>query len=124
MTGTRIGFLALVALSAVLIWALPAGAQPSALKKTTVTVTAGAPTEFGFKLSKKKVPMGIVVFKVKNVGTIPHDFKIAGKKTKSLSTGQSQTITVTFKKAGKSNYLCTLPSHAVAGMKGVLTITK
>jgi uncharacterized cupredoxin-like copper-binding protein len=124
MRKSRIGFAALVALAALLVWALPAGAKSAKLKVTNVTVLAGAPTEFGYKLSKKKVPAGIVVFKVKNVGSIAHDFKIGGKKTKSLASGKSQTIRVTLTKVGKQNYLCTLPSHAIAGMKGVLTITK
>ena len=123
MTRNRIVSFALVALSAALVWALPAGAQSSATKITTVTVLAGSPSEFHFKLSKTKVPKGIVVFKVTNRGAIPHDFKIAGKKTKSLAAGQSQTLRVTLTKVGKNAYLCTLPSHAIAGMKGVLTVT-
>ena len=129
MTRSRIAILSIAALSAVLVWALPAAAQSSqskqssALKITNVTVLAGRPTEFGFKLSKTRVPKGIVVFKVTNAGAIPHDFKIAGKKTRTLNAGQSQTIRVTITKVGKSAYLCTLPSHAVAGMKGTLTVT-
>jgi uncharacterized cupredoxin-like copper-binding protein len=87
-----------------------------------VTVTAGKPSEFKFTLSKKTVKKGTVAFKVSNKGTIGHDFKIGGKKTKSLSSGKSQTITVVFKKAGKYAYLCTLPGHAAAGMKGTLTV--
>jgi uncharacterized cupredoxin-like copper-binding protein len=124
MSRSRIAFLALAALAAVLVWALPAGAQSSKVRTTKVTVLAGKPTEFGFKLSKTKVPTGVVVFTVKNVGAIAHDFKIAGKKTKILNPGKSATLKVTLKKAGKSPYLCTLPSHAIAGMKGTLTVTK
>ena len=130
MTRSRIAVLSIAALSAVLVWALPAGAQSSAssqsqaLKITTIAVTAGKPTEFGFKLSKLKAPKGIVIFKVTNAGAIPHDFKIAGKKTKTLNAGQSATLRVTILKTGKAPFLCTLPSHAVAGMKGNLLITK
>jgi uncharacterized cupredoxin-like copper-binding protein len=126
MTRFRIGFLALVALSVVAVWALPAGAQSSqssAVKATAVTVTAGSPSEFRFKLSKTKVPHGSVTFTVKNAGAVPHDFKIAGKKTKLLNPQQSAKLTVTFAKAGKYPYLCTVPSHAVLGMKGTLTVT-
>jgi uncharacterized cupredoxin-like copper-binding protein len=116
--------LALAALTAALVWALPAGAESSKVRTTKITVLAGKPTEFGFKLSKTKVPKGVVIFTVKNMGAIPHDFKIAGKKTKTLNAGKSATLRVSFTKTGKSAYLCTLPSHAVAGMKGTLTITK
>lgn len=87
-----------------------------------VTVTAGKPTEFGFTLSKKTVKKGTTAFKVTNKGTISHDFKINGKKTKSLTTGKSQTVSVSFKKVGKYAYLCTLPGHAAAGMKGTFTV--
>ena len=59
---------------------------------------------------------------VTNRGTINHNFRIAGKKTASLAAGKSATLRVTFTKAGKYAYLCTLPGHAAGGMKGVLTV--
>jgi uncharacterized cupredoxin-like copper-binding protein len=86
---------------------------------TTVTVKA---TEFKFTLSKKSAPHGKVTFKVTNKGHVSHDFKIAGKKTKLLSPGKSATLTVTLKK-GKFPYLCTVPGHAAAGMKGSFKAT-
>jgi len=86
---------------------------------TTVTVKA---TEFKFALSKSKVARGTVTFKIKNTGHIKHDFKINGKKTKLLSPGGSMTLKVSFGKAGKFSYLCTVPGHAQAGMKGKLTV--
>jgi uncharacterized cupredoxin-like copper-binding protein len=89
---------------------------------TNVAVTAGKPAEFRFTLSKKTVAQRTVVFKVSNKGTIAHDFKIAGKKTPRLAAGKSGTLRVTFRKAGRYPYLCTLPSHAPAGMKGVLVV--
>ena len=128
MTRFRTAFLALAAVSAVLVFALPAGAksgattQASAKKVTAVAVTAGSPSEFKFKLSKARVPKGVVTFTVTNVGAVPHDFKIGGKTTKLLNPKQSAKLTVTFAKAGKYPYLCTVPSHAVLGMKGTLTV--
>jgi uncharacterized cupredoxin-like copper-binding protein len=95
---------------------------PAKATATNVAVTAGKPSEFKFTLSKKTVKKGVVVLKVTNRGMVKHDFKIAGKKTKALATGKSQTLRITFKKAGKYKYLCTLPGHAVAGMKGTLTV--
>jgi uncharacterized cupredoxin-like copper-binding protein len=123
MARSRIGLLALGVLVAGLTWALPAVAQQRAVHATTVTVTAGKPAEFNFKLSKTKAPKGVVTFKVTNGGTIAHDFKIAGKKTKLLQAGQSATLKITFTKTGKFPYLCTVPSHAAAGMKGNFTVT-
>jgi uncharacterized cupredoxin-like copper-binding protein len=85
---------------------------------TAVTVTA---TEFHFKLSKTSVPHGSVTFTVTNKGHVGHDFKIGGKKTALISPGKSGKLTVTLKK-GKAAYLCTVPGHAAAGMKGSLTV--
>ena len=86
---------------------------------TAVTVKA---TEFKFALSKSSVRRGTVSFKIKNSGHIKHDFKINGKKTKLLSPGASITLKVAFGKAGKFSYVCTVPGHAQAGMKGKLTV--
>jgi uncharacterized cupredoxin-like copper-binding protein len=114
------------ALAAALAWVLPAVAQHAdrtATQVSAVTVTTGKPGEFRFTLSKKIVPKGTVNFLVINKGLLPHDFKIAGHKTTLLSPGQAKTLKVTFLKAGKYPYLCTVTGHAAAGMKGILTVT-
>src|SRR5438270_13178851 len=67
-----------VALVVVLALVLPA-LVGAATRATTVTVTAGKPSEFGFKLSTKTVKHGAVTFKVRNGGAIPHDFKICAR---------------------------------------------
>jgi uncharacterized cupredoxin-like copper-binding protein len=110
---------AVAALSVAVTGALGGQAKQTA---ATVAVAAGKPSEFKFALSKKIVPKGVVTFKVANKGMISHDFKIAGKTTKVLTKGKTATLRVTFKKAGKYAYLCTLPGHAPAGMKGVLVV--
>jgi uncharacterized cupredoxin-like copper-binding protein len=122
MTRSRIAVLSLAVLSAVLVWALPAGAQATKPHVTKVTVTAGSPTEFKFKLSKSKVAKGVVTFTVKNSGQLPHDFKIGNRKTREIQPGKSATLRVTFAKAGKYPYLCTVTGHAAAGMKGTLVV--
>ncbi len=86
---------------------------------TKVTVTA---SEFKFKLSKTRVPVGTVIFTVVNKGKISHDFKIAGKKTTTLAPGKSAKLTVKFAKKGQYAYLCTLFGHAKAGMKGKFAV--
>jgi uncharacterized cupredoxin-like copper-binding protein len=96
-------------------------AAPTATTATTVTVTAGKPSELRFTLSKKTVPAGAVTFKVTNKGKAIHDFKIAGKKTKMLAAGANATLKVTLKK-GRAAFLCTVPGHAAAGMKGTITV--
>lgn len=96
---------------------------PSAVAITTVNVTAGKPSEFRFKPAKRTVERGVVVFRVVNRGTLQHDFKIKGKKTPGLKPGERATLRVTFKKPGRYRFICTVPGHAAAGMKGVLRVT-
>jgi uncharacterized cupredoxin-like copper-binding protein len=114
---------ALVILVAVvaLVASVSAFGGSNAASATTLTVTAGKPSEFRFTLSKKTIAAGVTTFKVTNKGKIAHDFKIAGKKTIVLKPGKPATLKVTLKK-GKFVFLCTVPSHAVAGMKGTLTV--
>jgi uncharacterized cupredoxin-like copper-binding protein len=121
MLTRRMTAFALISLAAVLGPTAPAGAA-AATAKATITVTAGKPSEFKFALSAARIPAGTVTFKVTNAGTIVHDFKIAGKKTRNLAPGQSQTLRVTFRKGARYPYLCTVSGHAAAGMKGVLTV--
>ena len=114
---TRLGVAAAL-LAVVGVVAGPAFGARTHATATAVTVTA---TEFHFKLSKTSVPHGSVTFTVVNKGHVSHDFKIAGKKTALIKPGKSAKLTVTLK-AGKAAYLCTVPGHAAAGMKGTLTV--
>jgi uncharacterized cupredoxin-like copper-binding protein len=86
---------------------------------TTIQVKGG---EFFFKLSTKSIAKpGKVTFVFKNVGHVAHDFKINRKVTPKIGPGKTAKLVVTFKK-GKYPFLCTVPGHAAAGMKGVLTV--
>jgi mono/diheme cytochrome c family protein len=119
----------------------PAAAQRQAASPTMITVTAGKPTEFAFRLSKSsllpwraKTP-SVVTFKVTNRGASPHNFKIcttptkvananscAGKGTKVLRPGQSTTLAITFERRGSYEYLSSLPEQAAQGMKGLIGV--
>ena len=112
-----------VAFTAVALIAV-AVAGPSLAARTTsdaMTVTTTM-KEFKFIFSPKTAKKGSVTFKLKNTGKLPHDLKIAGKKSKLIAPGKSGVFTVTLK-AGKLAYLCTVPGHAAGGMKGTLTVT-
>ena len=115
--------------------ALGATAGHAALVQN-VTVTVTKATEFKFKLSKVALKKGIVAFKVTNGGNLPHDFKVCssnkgtltattctGRSTPLVSPGQSNTLRVTFLRSGTYEYLCTVPGHAAAGMKGLLKVS-
>ena len=98
--------------------AAQAAGKASLLARVNVTAS-----EFKFVLSAKSARRGLVSFNVKNVGKLGHDFQINGRKTRVLSPGQSTTLRVTFLRKGHYPYICTVPGHAAAGMKGVFTIT-
>jgi Copper binding proteins, plastocyanin/azurin family. len=116
-----VSLVAAVAVAAAALFAVVAYGGSSSANATTVKVTAK--DTFRFVLSRKRAPHGKVTFKVTNKGRIKHDFKIAGKKTKLLGHNKTATLTVTLKKGKKYPYLCTVPGHAQAGMKGTFKAT-
>ena len=63
-----------------------------------------------------------MTFVFKNIGHLAHDFKINRKVTRLLQPGKTTKLVVTFKKKGNYRYLCTVPGHAAAGMKGVFKV--
>jgi len=102
---------------------------------TTVTVTAGKPTESSLTLSRKSVPAGPIVFKVTNRGKLAHTFKVCsspsksatansckGKVTRLLAPGTSANLTVTLKK-GTHEYLWAVAGHPRTGAKGSIGVT-
>ena len=95
-----------------------AGPPPSA--QGAIQVKGG---EFFFRLSSRSIAKpGMVTFAFTNIGHVSHDFKIDGKATPLIQPGQTAKLAVTFTKAGSYPYLCTVPGHAEAGMKGVFTV--
>lgn len=110
-------FLLLAVAAAAALLVLPATAKTN---KTIVTVKAT--NSLKFILSTKTVKAGAVTFKVTNTGSIPHDFKIAGKQTPMIGAHKTATLTAVLKKGKKYPYLCTVPGHAAAGMKGTIKV--
>ena len=101
--------------------ARPAVTTAARAQATQVTVVM---KEFRFVLSVRSVHVGPVTFRLVNRGHLSHDFKIAGKKSAVIKPGKHGLLRVTFRKTGRYPYLCTLPGHADAGMKGVLKVTR
>src|SRR3954447_8055808 len=110
---------AITALAAVQI--ASARTEPQAQASASAIAVSGK--EFSFKLSAKSVARpGRVTFSFKNAGHMLHDFKINGHKTPLTKPGKTAKLTVSFSKKGRYPYLCTVPGHAAAGMKGVFTV--
>jgi uncharacterized cupredoxin-like copper-binding protein len=124
LTNRSISVLAAVAIAALAFVQLASARTErqttAAATATTIQVKGG---EFFFRLSTKSIAKpGKVTFVFRNIGHVSHDFKISGRKTPMIGPGKTARLVVTFKKKGKYPYLCTVPGHAAAGMKGVFTV--
>jgi len=87
-----------------------------------VRVVSVSALDFSFRLSTRSMQRGTIEFRVRNRGAAPHDFKIAGKKTPVLSAGGFARLRTRIAKPGRYAYICTVPGHAAAGMKGVFVV--
>jgi uncharacterized cupredoxin-like copper-binding protein len=76
-----------------------------------------------YVLSAKTAPRGVVIFKITNPASQPHDFSIKGRTSKLLTTGQSTTLRVTFRQKGRYSYKDTFDHHAEFGCRGGFKIT-
>jgi uncharacterized cupredoxin-like copper-binding protein len=95
----------------------------AAAAATTATTDQVKGGEFFFRLSTKSAAKpGTVTFVFKNAGHVLHDFRINGKQTALIQPGKTAKLVVAFKKKGTYTYLCTVPGHAQAGMKGTFTV--
>jgi hypothetical protein len=97
-----------------------AHATPRAARVTTIRVSTH---NSRYVLSAKTARRGVVIFKVTNPASQPHDFHIKGRTTPLLRTGQSATLRVTFRRRGRYAYKDTFDHHAQFGCRGVFTIT-
>ncbi len=110
-------FALLALLLAGLLAAVP---LPSQAREITVIAK-----EFQFDpstITLKKGEQVTVLFKDK--GTLSHNFTVPGLrvKTETIQSGQSEKLRFIAAKAGAYTYLCTVPGHEEAGMKGTLTV--
>jgi plastocyanin len=118
----RIALLAALAVAIGSVFVGIGAASTGTTKIKTITVTA---TDFHFRLSstiglKHGTP---VIFKLVNKGPALHNFDIQGvKATKVIPAGKTVSMKVTFKKAGKYQYVCDVPRHIELGMAGTLRV--
>jgi uncharacterized cupredoxin-like copper-binding protein len=64
---------------------------------------------------------GLVRFKVRNAGKLPHNFVLARHQTIVLKRGGRATLDVLLK-AGRYKYVCSVKGHAALGMRGRLVV--
>jgi plastocyanin len=82
--------------------------------KISLTTLAGARV--------RSVKHGLIRFKVRNAGHLPHNFAIARKSTLVLNHAKRAVLNVVLK-PGRYRYVCSVKGHAALGMQGVLVVT-
>lgn len=102
---------------------------------TSVQVSVTKTAEFAFGVSTQILAVGTVVFTISNGGNLPHDLEICstpgtlnvdsceGSTSPIVNPGSSATFSVTFTAPGSYEYLCPIPGHAAAGMKGIFVVS-
>ncbi len=88
----------------------------------TVSISA---KEFEFNPSTVSVAKGVPVkIILTNDGTAPHNLTIDGLNiaTKTISPGESDSITFTPTENGTFSFYCSVGSHKALGMKGTLIV--
>ena len=100
-------------------------AQTSAVAPTNLTTNVSiTASEFKFSPTSINVPLGQkVIFTLNNTGVVEHDFTVASTGfTLRANPGQTATGEFTFDKPGVFDFICSIPGHKDAGMKGSLTV--
>jgi uncharacterized cupredoxin-like copper-binding protein len=123
-----------VGLFLVITATLAASPAETAPKGASVQIIAGPPNEFTFQPSQVTVQAGQpVTITLVNKGSLEHDLHIealgvklpVGKTPKDhplLAPSKSVTLTFTPTKKGTFEFVCTVPGHKEAGMKGVIVV--
>ena len=101
-----------------------AGLRPAVAQTAARTTTIKVSTHNSrYVLSAKSAPRGVVIFKISNPSSFPHDFSINHRTSQLITTGQSTTLRVTFRRTGHYVYRDTFDHHAQSGCRGGFMIT-
>jgi plastocyanin len=115
-----------LAVGALIAATVTAGVLMAATPPVKITTVRVVMTEYRFALSKRVVPVGIVIFKIVNKGQVAHNMVFSGPivyaRSPLLQPGQSSTLKIRVKKPGPYHFTCTL--HFKLGMVGSFTAKK
>jgi plastocyanin len=92
----------------------------------TISISADPNGALKFNTTKLSAKAGSDTFDFTNDAPLAHDFTIetaSGQKVAAtpIFSGGTKSVTATLK-PGTYTFLCTVPGHAAAGMKGTLTV--
>jgi len=114
----RLRTIALLVVTAALALSGVAYAANSATAVTPIKITITM-KDYSFGWSRSSVPKGsIVVFTVKNAGTVQHnvDFTTISRRSAVIAPGAKTTLRVVFKRKGSIQVVCDVPRHIQLGM--------
>jgi plastocyanin len=98
----------------------------SSSQGTTLQLEANSAGQLEFDKTSLEAPAGKVTIVMTNPSSIPHDVAIEGNGVdvvgKTVTDGGTSTVTADLQ-PGTYTFLCTVDSHADAGMKGTLTVS-
>jgi len=95
--------------------------KPAVAKDGVLTIPADPNGQLAYQFAKADAPAGEIEIDMPNTSGVLHDLAIEGKgETEKIAKGQS-SFKADFT-PGTYTYLCTIPGHAEAGMKGTLTV--
>ena len=97
-------------------------AKPAVAKNGKLTIPAVDGTAFEF--TKATAPAGSITFDMPNRSPLQHNIALKGVPNaagKVINQGQTSTFTADLK-PGTYTYICEVPGHEAAGMKGTLTV--
>jgi iron uptake system component EfeO len=103
----------------------PSASAPGGASAATGAIAVQA-AEYKFEPATINATAGSVTFRVTNVGNEEHEFEIFKGETvvdeiEGLVPGLTRDLTVDLA-AGDYTFVCKLPGHEEAGMKGTLTV--
>ena len=99
--------------------------KPAVEKNGTLEIDADPTGQLKFLAASGSAKAGNVTLRMKNAASVPHDIAIQGGGINQVgpvvSGGGVSTVTASLK-PGTYTFLCTVPGHAAAGMKGTITV--
>ncbi|MGJ3243402.1 MAG: cupredoxin domain-containing protein [Opitutales bacterium] len=82
-------------------------------------------TEFSFSPDKVEIKPGETVqIRFVNAGRVAHNLNLVklGKKTETIQAGKKDSFIFSIDEPGKYQFVCKVPGHKQAGMKGTLVV--
>lgn len=126
-TLATVGAVAVAASGSAFAAHMPAATHSSAAAGGTVLKVSALATGLKFSMGSLKAKAGKITIKLTNASPLKHDLVVeTGEtilaKTPMVATGKTGSLTVTLKK-GSYDFVCDVPGHEAAGMKGTLVVS-